>query len=137
MLPDFFIILHICNQILNLNLYAIQVTFIGIKIHDIMHFATNSLEILLLIYCIFAWNRCRLKIHSLIVLFQIEKLVIVCIHFTFTDTIFVILYRSFLTVLLGINAFTILAECMLLCKIHKKYTNIPQQQHELNILHDI
>ena len=136
MLQDFLIILHICNQILNLNLYAIQVTFIGIKIHDIMHFATNSLEILLLIYCIFAWNRCGLKIHSLIVLFQIEKLVIVCIHFTFTDTIFVILYRSFLTVLLTINAFTILAECMLLCKIHKKYTNIPQQ-HELNILHEI
>ena len=136
MLQDFLIILHICNQILNLNLYAIQVTFIGIKIHDIMHFATNSLEILLLIYCIFAWNRCGLKIHSLIVFLQIEKLVIVCIHFTLTDTIFVILYRSFLTVLLGINAFTILAECMLLCKIHKKYTNIPQQ-HELNILHEI
>ena len=136
MLQDFLIILHICNQILNLNLYAIQVTFIGIKIHDIMHFATNSLEILLLIYCIFAWNKCGLKIHSLIVLFQIEKLVIVCIHFTFTDTIFVILYRSFLTVLLAVNSFTILAECMLLCKIHKKYTNIPQQ-HELNILHDI
>ena len=137
MLQDFLIILHICTQILNLNLYAIQVTFIGIKIHDIMHFATNSIEILLLIYCIFAWNRCGLKIHSLIVFLQIEKLVIVCIHFTLTDTIFVILYRSFLTVLLGNNAFTILAECMLLCKIHKKYTNIPQQQHELNILHDI
>ena len=136
MLQDFLIILHICTQILNLNLYAIQMTFIGIKIHDIMHFATNSLEILLLIYCIFAWNRCGLKIHSLIVLFQIEKLVIVCIHFTFTDTIFVILYRSFLTVLLAVNSCTILTECMLLCKIHKKYTNIPQQ-HELNILHDI
>ena len=77
MLQDFLIILHICNQILNLNLYAIQVTFIGIKIHDIMHFATNSLEILLLIYCIFAWNKCGLKIHSLIVLFQTEKLVII------------------------------------------------------------
>ena len=137
MLQDFLIILHICTQILNLNLYAIQMTFIGIKIHDIMHFATNSLEILLLIYCIFAWNRCGLKIHSLIVFLQIEKLVIVCIHFTITNTIFVLLYRSFLTVKLGINAFTILAECMLLCKIHKKYTNIPQQQHELNILHDI
>ena len=136
MLQDFLIILHICNQILNLNLYAIHVTFIGIKIHDIMHFATNSLEILLLIYCIFAWNKCGLKIHSLIVLFQTEKLVIVCIHFTFTNTIFVILYRSFLTVLLAVNSCTILAECMLLCKIHKKYTNIPQQ-HELNILHDI
>ena len=136
MLQDFLIILHICNQILNLNLYAIQVTFIGIKIHDIMHFATNSLEILLLIYCIFAWNRCGLKIHSLIVLFQTEKLVIVCIHFTFTDTIFVILYRSFLTLLLAVNSCIILAECMLLCKIHKKYTNIPQQ-HELNILHEI
>ena len=136
MLQDFLIILHICNQILNLNLYAIQVTFIGIKIHDIMHFATNSLEILLLIYCIFAWNKCGLKIHSLIVLFQTEKLVIVCIHFTFTDTIFVILYRSFLTLLLAVNSCIILAECMLLCKIHKKYTNIPQQ-HELNILHDI
>ena len=136
MLQDFLIILHICSQILNLNLYAIQVTFIGTKIHDIMHFATNSIELLLLIYCIFAWNRCGLKIHSLIVFLQIEKLVIVCIHFTLTDTIFVILYRSFLTVLLAVNSCTILTECMLLCKIHKKYTNIPQQ-HELNILHDI
>ena len=137
MLQDFLIILHIYSQILNLNLYAIQVTFIGTKIHDIMHFATNSIELLLLIYCIFAWNRCGLKIHSLIVFLQIEKLVIVCIHFTLIDTIFVILYRSFLTVLLAVNSCTILTECMLLCKIHKKYTNIPQQQHELNILHDI
>ena len=136
MLQDFLIILHICSQILNFNLYAIQVTFVGTKIHDIMHFTTNSIELLLLIYCIFAWNRCGFKIHSLIVFLQLEKLVIVCIHFTLTDTIFVILYRSFLTVLLGINSCTILTECMLLCKIHKKYTNIPQQ-HELNILHDI
>ena len=131
MLQDFLIILHFCNQILNLNLYAIQVTFIGTKIHDIMHFATNSIEILLLIYCIFAWNRCGLKIHSLIVLFQIEKLVIVCIHFTLTKTIFVILYNSFLAVLLGINACTILVECILLYTLHNKHTNLPQQQHEL------
>ena len=163
MVQDFLIILHVCSQILNFNLYAIQVTFVGTKILDIMHFVTNSIELLLLIFCIFAWNRCGfkfhsliaflqleklviicifawnrcgLKIHSLIVFLQLEKLVIVCIHYTLTDTIFVILYRSFLTVQLGINAFTILAECMLLCKIHKKYTNIPQQ-HELNILHDI
>ena len=136
MVQDFLIILHFCSQILNFNLYAIQVTFVGTNILDIMHFVTNSIELLLLIFCIFAWNRCGFKIHSLIAFLQLEKLVIVCIHFTLTDTIFVILYKSFLTVLLGINAFTILAECMLLCKIHKKYTNIPQQ-HELNILHDI
>ena len=136
MLQDFLLILHVSTQILTFNFYAIQVTFVGTKIHDIMHFTTNSIELLLLIYCIFAWNRCGFKIHSLIVFLQLEKLVIVCIHFTFTDTIFVILYRSFLTVLLAVNSCTILAECMLLCKIHKKYTNIPQQ-HELNILHDI
>ena len=130
MLQDFLIILHICNQILNLNLYAIQVTFIGTKIHDIMHFTTNSIELLLLIYCIFAWNRCGFKIHSLIVFLQLEKLVIVCIHFTLTHTIFVILYKSFLTVLLGINACTILVECMLLYTLHNKHTN-PPQQHEL------
>ena len=131
MVQDFLIILHFCSQILNFNLYAIQVTFVGTNILDIMHFATNSIELLLLIFCIFAWNRCGFKFHSLIALLQVEKLVIICIHFTLTKTIFVILYKSFLAVLLGMNACTILVECMLLYTIHNKHTNIPQQQHEL------
>ena len=131
MVQDFLIILHVCSQILNFNLYAIQVTFVGTNILDIMHFATNSTELLLLIICIFAWNKCGIKFHSLIVFLQLEKLVIVCIHFTLTKTIFVILYKSFLAVLLGINACTILVECMLLYTLHNKHTNLPQQQHEL------
>ena len=130
MLQDFLIILHICSQILNFNLYAIQVTFVGTNILDIMHFVTNSIELLLLIFCIFAWNRCGFKFHSLIAFLQLEKLVIICIHFTLTKTIFVILYKSFLAVLLGMNACTILVECMLLYTL-KKHTNLPQQQHEL------
>ena len=131
MLQDFLIILHVSSQILNFNLYAIQVTFVGTTILDIMHFVANFIELLLLIFCIFAWNRCGFKFHSLIAFLQLEKLVIICIHFTLTKTIFVILYKSFLAVLLGINACTILAECMLLYKIHNKHTNLPQQQHEL------
>ena len=127
MVQDFLIILHVCSQILNFNLYAIQVTFVGTNILDIMHFVTNSIELLLLIFCIFAWNRCGFKFHSLVALLQDEKLVIICIHFTLTKTIFVILYKSFLAVLL---ACTILAECMLLYTL-KKHTNLPQQQHEL------
>ena len=137
MLQDFLIILHVSSQILNFNLYAIQVTFVGTTIFDIMHFVANSIELLLLIFCIFAWNRCGFKFHSLIAFLQLEKLVIVCIHFNLTKTIFVILYKSFLAVLLGINACTILVECMLLCTLHNKHTNLPQQQHEFNILHDI
>ena len=133
MLQDFLIILHVSSQILNFNLYAIQVTFVGTKILDIMHFVTNSIELLLLIFCIFAWNRCGFKFHSLIAFLQLEKLVIICIHFTLTKTIFVILYKSFLAVLLGMNACTILAECMLLYTL-KKHTNLPQQQHELQNL---
>ena len=130
MVQDFLIILHVCSQILNFNLYAIQVTFVGTNILDIMHFVTNSIELLLLIFCIFAWNRCGFKFHSLIAFLQLEKLVIICIHFTLTKTIFVILYKSFLAVLLGMNACTILVECMLLYTL-KKHTNLPQQQHEL------
>ena len=133
MVQDFLIILHFCSQILNFNLYAIQVTFVGTNILDIMHFATNSTELLLLIICIFAWNKCGIKFHSLIVFLQLEKLVIVCIHFTLTKPIFVILYKSFLAVLLGMNACTILSECMLLYTL-KKHTNLPQQQHELQNL---
>ena len=133
MVQDFLIILHVCSQILNFNLYAIQVTFVGTKILDIMHFVTNSIELLLLIFCIFAWNRCGFKFHSLIAFLQLEKLVIICIHFTLTKTIFVILYKSFLAVLLGINACTILAECMLMYTI-KKHTNLPQQEHGLQNL---
>ena len=121
MLQDFLIILHVSSQILNFNLYAIQVTFIGTTILDIMQF-------------LLAWNRCGFKFHSLIAFLQLEKLVIVCIHFTLTDTIFVILYKSFLAVLLGMNACTILVECMLLYTLHKKHTNLPQQQHELQNL---
>ena len=131
MVQDFLIILHFCSQILNFNLYAIQVTFVGTNILDIMHFVTNSIELLLLIFCIFAWNRCGFKFHSLIAFLQLEKLVIICIHFTLTKTIFVILYKSFLAVLLGINACTILVECMLLYTSNKKHTNLPQQQHAL------
>ena len=131
MVQDFLIILHFCSQILNFNLYAIQVTFVGTNILDIMHFVANSIELLLLIFCIFAWNRCGFKFHSLVTLLQVEKLVIICIHFTLTKTILVILYKSFLAVLLGINACTILVECMLLYTLHNKHTNLPQQQHEL------
>ena len=131
MLQDSLIILHVSSQILTFNLYAIQVTFVGTTILDIMHFVANFIELLLLIFCIFAWNRCGFKFHSLIAFLQLEKLVIICIHFTLTKTIFVILYKSFLAVLLGINACTILVECMLLYTLHKKHTNLPQQQHEL------
>ena len=131
MVQDFLIILHVCSQILNFNLYAIQVTFVGTTILDIMHFVANFIELLLLIFCIFAWNRCGFKFHSLVALLQVEKLVIICIHFTLTKTIFVILFKSFLAILLGINACTILVECMLLYTLHKKHTNLPQQQHEL------
>ena len=134
MLQDFLIILHVCSQILNFNLYAIQVTFVGTTILDLMHFVGNSIELLLLIFCIFAWNRCGFKFHSLVALLQVEKLVIICIHFALTKIIFVILYKSFLAVLLGINACTILAECMLLYTLHKKHNNLPQQQHELQNL---
>ena len=133
MLQDFLIILHVSSQILNFNLYAIQVTFVGTTILDIMHFVANFIELLLLIFCIFAWNRCGFKFHSLVALLHVEKLVIICIHFALTKIIFVILYKSFLAVLLGINACTILAECMLLYTL-KKHTNLPQQQHELQNL---
>ena len=120
MVQDFLIILHFCSQILNFNLYAIQVTFVGTNILDIMHFVTNSIELLLLIFCIFAWNRCGFKFHSLVALLQVEKLVIICIHFALTKVIFVILYKSFLAVLLGMNACTILAECMSMVYTLKK-----------------
>ena len=133
MLQDFLIILHVSSQILNFNLYAIQVTFVGTTILDIMHFVANFIELLLLIFCIFAWNRCGFKFHSLVALLHVAKLVIICIHFALTKIIFVILYKSFLAVLLGINACTILAECMLLYTL-KKHTNLPQQQHELQNL---
>ena len=130
MLQDFLIILHVSSQILNFNLYAIQVTFVGTTILDIMHFVANFIELLLLIFCIFAWNRCGFKFHSLVALLHVAKLVIICIHFALTKVIFVILYKSFLAVLLGINACTILAECMLLYTL-KKHTNLPQQEHKL------
>ena len=133
MLQDFLIILHVSSQILNFNLYAIQVTFVGKTILDIMHFVANFIELLLLIFCIFAWNRCGFKFHSLVALLHVAKLVIICIHFALTKIIFVILYKSFLAVLLGINACTILAECMLMYTI-KKHTNLPQQEHGLQNL---
>ena len=134
MVQDFLIILHVCSQILNFNLYAIQVTFVGTKILDIMHFVTNSIELLLLIFCIFAWNRCGFKFHSLVALLHVEKLVIICIHFALTKVHFVMLYKSFLAVLLGINACTILAECMSMVYTLRKHTNLPQQEHELQNL---
>ena len=133
MLQDSLIILHVSSQILNFNLYAIQVTFVGTTILDIMHFVANIIVLLLLIFCIFAWNRCGFILHSLVALLHVAKLVIICIHFALTKIIFVILYKSFLAVLLGINACTILAECMLLYTL-KKHTNLPQQQHELQNL---
>ena len=133
MLQDSLIILHVSSQILTFNLYAIQVTFVGTTILDIMHFVANFIELLLLIFCIFAWNRCGFKFHSLVALLHVAKLVIICIHFALTKTIFVISYKSFLAILLGINACTILAECMLLYTL-KKHTNLPQQEHELQNL---
>ena len=128
MLQDSLIILHVSSQILTFNLYAIQVTFVGTTILDIMHFVANIIVLLLLIFCIFAWNRCGFILHSLVALLHVAKLVIICIHFALTKVIFVILYKSFLAVLLGMNACTILAECMLLYTL-KKHTDLPQQQH--------
>ena len=134
MLQDSLIILHVSNQILTFNFYAIQVTFVGTTILDIMHFVANFIELLLLIFCIFAWNRCGFKFHSLVALLHVAKLVIICIHFALTKVIFVILYKSFLAVLLGMNACTILAECMSMVYTLKKHTNLPQQEHELQNL---
>ena len=130
MLQDSLIILHVSSQILTFNLYAIQVTFVGTTVLDIMHFVANFIVLLLLIFCIFAWNRCGFILHSLVALLHVAKLVIICIHFALTKVNFVMLYKSFLAVLLGINACTILAECMLLYTL-KKHTNLPQQEHEL------
>ena len=134
MLQDFLIILHISSQILNFNLYAIQVTFVGTTILDIMHFIANFIELLLLIFCIFAWNRCGFKLHSFVALLHVAKLVIICIHFALTKVHFVILYKSFLAVLLGMNACTILAKCMSMVYTLTKHTNLPQQEHELQNL---
>ena len=133
MLQDFLIILHVSSQILNFNLYAIQVTFVGTTILDIMHFVANIIVLLLLIFCIFAWNRCGFKLHSFVALLHVAKLVIICIHFALTKVHFVILYKSFLAVLLGMNACTILAECMSMYTL-KKHTNLPQQEHGLQNL---
>ena len=133
MLQDILIILHVSNQILTFNFYAIQVSFVGTTILDIMHFVANIIVLLLLIFCIFAWNRCGFILHSLVALLHVAKLVIICIHFALTKVNFVMLYKSFLAVLLGINACTILAECMLMYTI-KKHTNLPQQEHGLQNL---
>ena len=134
MLQDSLTILHVSSQILTFNLYAIQVTFVGTTILDIMHFVANIIVLLLLIFCIFAWNRCGFILHSLVALLHVAKLVIICIHFALTKVIFVILYKSFLAVLLGMNACTILAECMSMVYTLKKHTNLPQQEHELQNL---
>ena len=59
----------------------------------------------------------------------------ICIHFAFTKVHFVILYRSFLTVLIAMNVCTILAECILMLYTLKTHTNVPQQnEHELQNL---
>ena len=134
MLQNCLIILHVSNQILTFNFYAIQITFVGTTIPDIMHFVANIIVLFLLIFCIFAWNRCGFKLHSFVTLLHVAKLVIICIHFAFTKVHFVILYKSFLTVLIGMNACTTLAECMSMVYTLRKHTNLPQQEHELQNL---
>ena len=134
MLQDCLLILHVSNQILTFNFYAVQVTFVGTSISDIMHFVANTIVLFLLIFCIFAWKRCGFKLHSCIALLHIAKLIIICIHFALTKVHFVILYKSFLAVLLGMNACTILAECMSMVYTLRTHTNLPQQEHELQNL---
>ena len=112
MLQDCLLILHVSTQILTFNFYTIQVTFVSTSISVILHFVANTIVLFLLIFCIFAWKRCGFKLHSCIALLHIAKLIIICIHFALTEVHFVLLYRSFFTVLIVMNVCTILAECM-------------------------
>ena len=73
--------------------------------------------------------------HFCIVLLHIAKLTMICINFAITTVHFVILYKSFLTVLITMNVCTILAESISMLYTLKTHTNVPQQnEHELQNL---
>ena len=135
MLQDCLLILHVLTQIMTFNYYAIEVTFIITSISVLLHFIANTLVLLLLVFCIFAWKRCGFKVHLCIVLLHIVKLTIVCIDLALTAVHFIILYRAFLTVLITLNACTILAKSISLFYLLKTHTNVTQQDvHELQQL---
>ena len=135
MLQDCLLIFHVLTQIMTFNYYAIEVTFVSKSLSVLLHFVANTIVLFLLIFCIFAWKRCGFKLHFCIVLLHIAKLTIICIIFAITSVHFVILYRSFLTILITMNVCTILAECISMLYTLKTHTNVPQQnEHELQNL---
>ena len=135
MLQDCLLILHVLTQIMTFNYYAIEVTFVSKSLSVLLHFIANTIVLFLLLFCIFAWKKCGFKLHFCIILLHIAKLTIICIYFAITKVHFVILYRSFLTVLIAMNVCTILAKCMSMVYTLKTHTNVPQQDvHELQQL---
>ena len=133
MLQDCLLILHILTQIMTLNYYTIKITFIGKSLTVLMHFIANTLVLFLLLYCIFSWKHCGFKVHFLIALLHLIKLIIVCIDFATTVMRFVILYAAFLTTLISVNVCTILAETISMLTIVRTTTNLTQQNmHELH-----
>ena len=135
MLQDCLLILHVLTQIMTFNYYAIEVTFVSKSLSVLLHFIANTIVLFLLIFCIFAWKKCGFKLHFCIILLHIAKLTIIFINFAITKVHFVILYRSFLTVLIAMNVCTILAKCMSMVYTLKTHTNVPQQDvHELQQL---
>ena len=135
MLQDCLLILHVLTQIMTFNYYAIEVTFVSKSLSVLLHFIANTILLFLLLFCIFAWKSCGFKVHFCIVLLHIAKLTIVCINFAITTVHFVILYKSFLTVLITMNVCTILAESISMFYILKTHTNVTQQDvHELHQL---
>ena len=134
MLQDCLLILHTLTQIMTLNYYAIQISFIGKSVTVLMHFIANTLVLFLLLYCIFAWKHCGFKVHFLITLLHLVKLIIFCIDFATTMVHFAILYKIFLTILISTNVCTILAETVSIFTIVRKTTNLTQQNsmHEMH-----
>ena len=137
MLQDCLLILHILTQIMTLNYYGIKMTFIGKSLAILMHFIANTIVLFLLLYCIFAWKHSGFKVHFLIALFHLDKLIIVCIDFATTVVHFVILYKAFLTILISVNVCTILAETISMLTIVRTTTNLTQQQNSMHEMHEI
>ena len=127
MLKDCLIVVNTLNQIMALNYYAITITFTDQTKTVLMHFIGNTLAFFLLFYCIFSWKQCGFKVHFLIILLNLVKLVIICIDFATTMVHFALLYKVFLAILLSTNVCVILAETVCMFLMVKSTSHIPQQ----------
>ena len=109
------VIMHTINQIMTLNHYLIAMTLIQPTIAILLHFIFNTIAFNLLLYCIFQWKKCGIRMHFAIIAISFIKLTIICISFHAAKGPFALLYEIFLGMLLCSSVCTIFVEVQWVC----------------------